>query len=302
MEAALYQHILTTGAWVNLSTRAKWSLSGNDRVRYLNGQVTQDIRRVRPDETSYACVTNVKGRIEADIHVHALGESLIVDAPEDLRETLGIRLERYIIADDAVLEDVTDAWQLWHLIGGTWDTAYPLPETARVVKSTRFGLPGHDLWLPAELPHPSDLTPVLSTADVETFRIVQNVPAWPQELNGDTFPPEAGLEKTAMSFTKGCYIGQEVLSRIKTTGKMPRELIAWTTDAPDAQITPGAVLKRDEKEVGVITSTARHPASQQIIGLGYIRQGAAGLDSELLVGDGLSSIAPRVKISAQLNP
>lgn len=118
MNADLYQTTLTTGAWVDLSSRAKWRLTGADRVRYLNGQVTNDVRNARADTALHACVTNVKGRIEGDIYLHAEGENLVFDAPADLRETLGIRLERYIIADDAVLEDITDDWQLWHHIGG----------------------------------------------------------------------------------------------------------------------------------------------------------------------------------------
>ena len=117
MDAELYQSLLAKGGCVDLSARAKWRLSGADRVRYLNGQVTNDVRTARADEALYACVTNVKGRIEGDVFIHAEGDSLILDAPEALRESLGMRLEKYIIADDAVLEDITDEWRLWHVIG-----------------------------------------------------------------------------------------------------------------------------------------------------------------------------------------
>lgn len=294
MNANLYQTILTTGAWVDLSTRAKWRLSGADRVRYLNGQVTNDVRTARADSSLHACVTNVKGRIEGDIYLHSEGESLVFDAPADLRETLGIRLERYIIADDAVLEDITEDWQLWHWIG---DAA---PEGFVTVKATRFGIPGHDLWLPSSSALPSDLSPQLTATEAETFRVLQRVPAWPSELNVETFPQEAGLEKTAMSFTKGCYIGQEILSRIKTTGKMPRELIAWET-ADSAELTSGGHLHFGERDIGVITSVARHPVTGRCVGLAYIRQGSAAADSVLLVGGEMSSIGPQLKISALLN-
>jgi len=292
MDADLYHQILATGVWVNLSTRAKWRLSGADRVRYLNGQVTNDVRTARADVALHACVTNVKGRIEGDIFIHSDGDSLILDAPEGLRESLGARLEKYIIADDAMLEDITDEWQLWHWIGRE-------PE-GRGVEAERFGLPGHDLWLPAT--QASSLSQTLSAEDAETFRILQKVPVWPNELNGDIFPPEAGLEKSAMSFSKGCYIGQEVLSRIKTTGKMPRELVAWeaTSEVSDG-IATGASLRLAAREIGLITSVARHPVTHRPAGLGFIRQGAAGMDSELLVGDGLASIGAHVKISALLN-
>lgn len=292
MDANLYQSLLAKGGCVDLSARAKWRLSGADRVRYLNGQVTNDVRAARADEALYACVTNVKGRIEGDVFIHAEGDSLILDAPEALRESLGMRLEKYIIADDAVLEDITDEWRLWHVFGDE-------KEGADGVRSRRFGIPGYDVWLAsADTP---DLPALLSAKDAEAFRILQRIPAYPRELNADTFPQEAALEKTAMSYTKGCYIGQEILSRIKTTGKMPRELIAWEAAGGEQGILVGTGLFLGDKSVGVITSMTRHPLSGVLTGLGFIRQGVASVDSVLLVGSGVSNIGPVIKISALLN-
>ncbi len=303
MDAELYQSLLAKGGCVDLSARAKWRLSGADRVRYLNGQVTNDVRTARADEALYACVTNVKGRIEGDVFIHAEGDSLILDAPEALRESLGMRLEKYIIADDAVLEDITDEWRLWHVIGEMRNEKLEMGnaegEEKNGVRSERFGIPGFDVWLPAS--EPSALGPLLSAEDAEAFRILQRIPAYPSELNADTFPQEAGLEKTAMSYTKGCYIGQEILSRIKTTGKMPRELIAWEAAGGEGGIMVGAALFLGDKSVGTITSLTRHPLSGVLMGLGFIRQGAAAVDSVLLVGSGVSNIGPVIKISALLN-
>lgn len=271
MDAALYSRILAEGAWINLSSRAKWRLSGGDRIRYLNGQVTQDVRPARADRAVYACVTNVKGKIEGDVFIHASpdGSSLLLDAPADLRDDLGLRLDKYIIADDALLEDITDEWQIWHrLLPGDISVA----EGAHsLVNETRFRLPGQDLWLPAGAPPPKGLD--LSAEDAETLRILQKVPAFPQELNSDTFPQEAGLETTAMSFNKGCYIGQEILSRIKTTGKMPRQVIAWTAETELPVQT--ALLDANGKEIGSITSVAVHPQTGQWTGLAMVRQSAA---------------------------
>lgn len=301
MEAALYQTILSQGAYVDLSSRAKWRLSGADRVRYLNGQVTQDVRSVTSDKALHACVTNVKGRIEGDIFIHADADSLLFDAPAGLRESLGARLERYIIADDATLEDVSEPWQLWHCIEAAPGTADRSENGYVRLKNNRFGLEGYDLWLPPGSPPPRLGLPQLSVEDSETLRILRGVPAWPQELNTEVFPPEAGLEKTAMSFTKGCYIGQEVLSRIKTTGKMPNTLVMWeAAEGDESLLEPGATLSLD-REIGKITSVARHPVSGRRVGLAFIRLGATSLDSKLLVGNGLSSIATHVKISALPN-
>lgn len=278
MTADFFQQITTHGAAVNLSSRAKLRLTGADRIRYLNGQVTNDMRQAQTDESIYACVTDVKGRIAADVFVHAEGDSLLLDAEPDLRETLGMRLERYIVADDVELTDVTEEWQLWHVWGGTDTPA----STANIhcsnecphhfLHSSRFATLGIDLWLPASVPPPTfDAHPILSEADLETWRILQKIPRWPQELNAETFPPEAELEAKAMNFTKGCYIGQEVLSRIKTTGKMPREMIAFESSLP---VNSGDELWI-EKTVGKVTSVTKHPATGQTIGLAMIRQGSS---------------------------
>lgn len=274
MTADLYSAISTQGAWVNLYSRAKWRLSGADRVRYLNGQVTNDVRTAKSSTALYACVTNLKGKIEADIFIHASpdGESLLLDADASLRESLGMRLERYIIADDAVLEDVTDDWQLWHRISPSDGTENPASaEGHHLTNEYRFDLPGYDLWLPTASASPSET--YLSEAEAETLRILKRVPAYPHELNADTFPQEADLETRAMSFTKGCYIGQEILSRIKTTGKMPRQLIAWTSET--AQTHGELLLNAEGKEVGQITSATWDPEKQIYVGLAFVRQAAA---------------------------
>ena len=276
MTSELLQHITTHGAAVNLSSRAKFRLTGADRVRYLNGQVTNDMRRVKPDGSIYACVTDVKGRIAADVFVHAEGDSLLLDAEPGLRETLGMRLERYIVADDVELTDVTEDWQLWHV----WSAADTPARMENIhfdserapcsLHSSRFGPPGLDLWLPASAPAPTfDALPILNEADLESWRILQKMPRWPHELNAETFPPEAGLESKAMDFTKGCYIGQEVLSRIKTTGKMPREMISFESGV---EVNAGDELWI-EKAVGKVTSVTKHPATGLNIGLAMIRQG-----------------------------
>ena len=274
MTAELFQQITTHGAAVNLSSRAKFRLTGADRVRYLNGQITNDVRRVKADETLYACVTDVKGRTAADVFVHSRHEALLLDAEPDLREALSMRLERYIVADDVELTDVTEEWQLWHVFGATKDTAasqqHSIETQGPSLRSTRYGVAGQDIWLPASATAPSfDSLPLLNDADLETWRILQKIPRWPRELSAETFPPEAGLERQAMDFAKGCYIGQEVLSRIKTTGKMPREMIAFESEV---LVNAGDELWH-EKVVGKVTSVTQHPVTGLTLGLAMVRQG-----------------------------
>ena len=275
MTPELYTTLLTQGAAANLSGRAKFRLTGKDRVRYLNGQVTNDTRKAASDRTVYACVTDAKGRIAGDVYIHAADDALYLDAEAGLRETLAMRLERYIVADDVELTDVTEDWQLWHVWG---QIEHPTPHTLRC---DRFGAPGFDIWLPATDPVPQFGTcPVIGEEDLETWRILQRVPRWPHELNAETFPPEAGLTDRAMDFAKGCYIGQEILSRIKTTGKMPREMLAFESAST---VAAGDELLTD-KVVGTVTSVTVDPASGKTLGLAMVRQGTAGLELRTAAG------------------
>ncbi|MCB1208873.1 MAG: folate-binding protein YgfZ [Verrucomicrobiales bacterium] len=290
---------MSTAARIDLSNRAKWRLSGGDRVRYLNGQVTNDVRRATASQAVYAMVTDIKGRICGDLVIHADpdGQSLLLDAEPDLRENLGARLERYIIADDAVLEDITEDWQICHAI----DT----DALEGGIASTRYGQPGWDLWRPtgAALPENISALPLLSDAEVEALRIQRGIPRYPNELNLEAFPPEAGLETHAMDFAKGCYIGQEVLSRIRTTGKMPRELVQWRASDLNTEICGGDHLflageNAPTKAIGVVTSVTGSPGEGGCTGLAYVKLGAAEVDSVLLVGPDMPKIDSLIQITA----
>lgn len=309
MTAARFEQIEREGGWVDLSDRAKFRLTGADRVRFLNGQVTNDVRAANACETIYACVTDIKGRIAGDVFIHAAAQedALLIDAEPTLREVLGPRLERYIIADDVALSDVTDEWRLWHAFGRAAESADSMGGGTIRVKSDRLGNGGLDIWFPvtASISPPCAPGSVLSAEEFEVLRILRGVPRFPNELNGDIFPPEAALDDRAMSYTKGCYIGQEILSRIRTTGKMPRELVRWTAAGQGGGIArgsrvflPGAGVGA---EVGMITSITEHPLLERPTGLAYLKRGSAVVDSELPVGSDAPTIALKIKISPILN-
>lgn len=290
MTPELFQQLEQSGGVVDLSDRAKFMLTGSDRVRYLNGQVTNDVRRAKTSESVYACVTNLKGKIEADGFIHAgENDSLLMDAEPGLREPLAMRLERYIIADDVDLRDVTDDWRLFHFFGAAANEV----TGGRAVKTEgRFGQQGVDLWLPASAERPSFAAPLISAEDAEIWRICHGIPRWPLELNAETFPAEAGLQNRAMDYAKGCYIGQEILSRIKTTGKMPRSLVRWMGGPvkPESNELYTRTEEGVEKGIGAITSACLHPVLDRWIGLAYVRQGTEATHSLLLA----DKVTPRM--------
>lgn len=311
MTAEEFQEIEGRGGRVQLSGRACFRLTGADRLRFLNGQVTNDVRLAGSQEALHACVTDIKGHIVGDGFIHASSgdESLYLDAEPDLREVLGPRLERYIIADDVEMTDVTDEWRIWHVFGAGCTepgARSELPEGSKFLKSSRLGVGGVDIWLPATAGaiEPRASCPLLSLEDFEQYRILRGIPRFPNELNSDTFPPEAGLDDCAVSYTKGCYIGQEILSRIRTTGKMPRVLVQWRMKRGSAgRVEPGDTLfvsqeSGGSKPAGKITSVAWHPVLERNAGLAFLRQGLAVVDSELPVGGDTPRIDAQVEISS----
>lgn len=248
---------------LDLGTRCLLHLHGPDAVRYLNGQVTQDVRKLlaAPQQALPACVTDAKGRLQAFVTLYlrdANGPSLWIEAPLAVREILFARLSRYLIADDAEIDDISDDYRLTHHLGQEF--------AAGDFSHARLGVAGFDRWLAAEEVAPT--ADLLSTEQAERLRIEHGIPAWGHELQEGLLPPEAGLDATAISYQKGCYIGQEVISRIKSAGKVNRRLSHFVldNDAP----TDTVLLDESGAEIGSLTSVA-HPFA-----LGYLSKKAFG--------------------------
>ena len=282
--------------YLDLSDRAKLRLAGGDRVRFLNGQVSNDVRQANAERSVYTGVMTIKGKLCADAFVHGHDDFLLVDAEPDLREALAARLERYIIADDVTLEDVTDAFSLLHLIdfaadAGTGHLPTVRPALAALgpglwtVESLRYGRLGLDVFYPPELDGAvrrclhAGFTELNEDA-AEAWRIVAGVPRWGAELDENTMPAEAGIEERAVSYAKGCYIGQEIVSRVKSVGHVNRQLrgLRATDSSPlFAGMTlhlPAADDGQLGKEVGRITSAAASAGhgGAQFVALGYVRR------------------------------
>lgn len=287
MTGERWNRIRGVGGMVDLSKRAKWLLTGEDRMRYLNGQVTQDVRKATTGKAVYACVTDAKGRVFGDVFVRVAvdGKGLLLDAEEDLRETLGLRLDRYIVADDAEIVDVTEDWEIEHFFG----------ESATGVEGAceceRYGVAGVDLWRPKGESR-TLAGEMVTESEVEVLRVMNGVARYPFELNGEVFPPEAGVELRAIDYNKGCYIGQEVLSRIRTSKKMPRELVNWRLDGEGAVVVGDAVGLPGEggRVLGAVTSVVVDPETGGAVGLAYVKLGTVPDDSRLLVGNDLATI------------
>jgi folate-binding protein YgfZ len=270
--------------FLDLSGRAKFRITGTDRLRFLNGQITNDLRKASETSAIEACILNAKGKTDAHIYVSASGDSFLVDAAADLRETLKVRLERYVIADDVQLEDVTDQFSLFHVLSHQ----SPTVENGRIVSGLRFAEPGWDIWGDAAQ-HRVSLQELSSQWDLcdsdaaEVMRIEQGIPRWGRELTNDIIPIEANLEQRAIDYQKGCYIGQEVISRIKMSGQTNKRLCGLIS-LDDLALHPGMKLAAPSapgKETGWITSNTRSEQLGKEIALGYVKRGFNSANTRL---------------------
>ncbi|RFC44291.1 MAG: aminomethyltransferase/hypothetical protein [Verrucomicrobia bacterium] len=294
----------------DLSGRTRILCSGADRLRYLNGQLTQDLKRLAPGRALPACVTSAKGRLQAEVWVSfAEGAEgpIVLDAAPELHETLAARLERYIVADAVELEDHTGREGLLHCLSFSPEPSSPPEPLAHTpaesrksplpamllgfprVAVSRLGEDGWDVLVPldrlegvkAELGSlfGGRLGGLLGSAgDWERRRIMRGIPAWGAELDENTLPPEAGLERTHIDYHKGCYIGQEVISRLKSVGHVNRTLRLFSGSGP-AVPESGAVFFSDAGvEAGVLTSVCRGEGAD-FWALGYLKRAHSAADS-----------------------
>ncbi len=293
------------GGWIDIPGCCIFRLSGPDAARYLNGQITR-VPPSDPAQKIHACVPTVKGKLVADVFVGAGGDgSFWIDGPGGVRAELGARLGRYLIADDAELADETDSLALLHFLSPL-DGVPSVPSglagvAVHVAGAARLGRPGLDVLLPRSVAgafvqdHPSLF---LSRECVETIRVGAGIPAWGSELDESVFPAEAGLDRTSVDFHKGCYVGQEVVSRIESVGRVNRLLVHLLSEAP---LHPGDILTAtDGSAVGSTTSAAWSFDLDKWLALGYVKRDWSAPGTHLIAGTNRD--APGVPVQVRALP
>jgi folate-binding protein YgfZ len=364
-----------TAGVLDLSFRGRLCLMGADRVRFLHGQVTNDVIRLRIGDGCYAALVTAKGKMQSDLNIYCLPDELLLDFEPGLSEIISQRLEKYIIADDVQVVDATPHYGQLSVQGPKAESVvrsldlFPaIPDVpfsfVKVADTTlgeiylinharllplnptpagageAFGLRGQAQRDPAlvdgiegdcETKAPSPLrsagalqsgfdlfvpaAALSAVADrviaaarqsggqacgwqaLETARIEAGIPRFGVDMDETNIPLETGLENRAVSFNKGCYIGQEVIARIRTYGQVAKALRGLRL-ADDLKPLPakGDKLFHAGKEVGYVTSALASPTFKANIALGYVRKEVNQIGTELTVrmsaGESLAKIVP----------
>jgi tRNA-modifying protein YgfZ len=285
-------------AFFDLSRRVKLRVTGKDRERFLNGQLTNDVRKAAETRSIAACILNPKGKLNAFVFVTMDGESFLLDADAELRQWLQPRLDRYLIADDVQLADESEQWSMFHVLG---ETAPALPRGLEAVSVVRFVEAGHDVWAEASrreelLQHLSLGATCCNSDDAEVLRIERGIPRWGRELTDEIIPIEANLEKQTIDYEKGCYIGQEVISRMKMSGQTNKKLCGLVS-LNGAALSRGMKLfpaSPETKEVGWVTSASWSQRLGKQIALAYVKRGWNRANTELNASDEKTTVPVEV--------
>jgi tRNA-modifying protein YgfZ len=259
-----YKAAVVNGGVVRRADRGVLAVAGADRAAWLQGLLTNDIESLKEGESRYAAYLTPQGRMISDMNVIERGGRILLDVPEPLAASLRDRLDGLIFSEDVqVTNESTTLW-VWTVIGKD--------RLDDVIGET----------LPAEL---TALTPV-EFDTFEVMRIERGVPRFLADMDEDTIPLEAGIEDRAISFTKGCYVGQEVIVRVTTRGggRVAKKLVRWVADA-SAEIVPlrDAKVFSFDREIGRVTSAAFSPTITRVVGLGYVHRDFTAAGTEITV-------------------
>ncbi len=311
-----YRALHEDALWVDRTARdARIDVRGPDAADWLQGLLTQDVKALQDGQGAHAAYLTPQGRMVADLRVFRRSDGFLLETVADAREALLSRLDQFVIMEDVTVADASDTLGCLTVLGPAAAAAVAacagldaatlsalpehahlsLPSTGGLVASTReFGVPGFDLFGPiaevegwrgclqGRVPRGGD--EVLDTARIEAGR-----PRFGVDMHEDTIPLEAGIQDRAISFTKGCYVGQEVVIRIlhRGHGRVARRLV-WLEQAPhgpDApDWTPGATVHLGEQAVGALTSACWSPSRGGLLAIAMVHRDAAEPGTTVSVG------------------
>jgi folate-binding protein YgfZ len=310
---AEFRALLAECGVYDLRGRVKIVLTGSDRVRWLNGMTTNNIRDLADGHGLYAFVLNPQGHIQADLFAFQRGEHILVDIDGELREKVLAHFDHYIIADDVEVADVSAKLAAIGLSG---------PQSIEILKRAGIAAPelqpleladlvwngvgitllrgegaasSWQVWMGSEnfdrlweALVAAGARPAGSDA-LELFRIAEGIPRYGVDIRERDLPQETRQDR-ALHFAKGCYVGQEIVERIRSRGAVHRVFSGFFVDG--ALPPAGAKIQADGKDVGEITSAASLPraAGPRSVALGYIRR-------EALTGKNLSAGESRLAVN-----
>jgi tRNA-modifying protein YgfZ len=308
-----YDALMNSAALIDLSNRGRIRVTGEDRARLLHAMCTNHVQQMKPGDGLYAFFLNAQGRILADAYLLCFEDHFLIDTGQGTRESLYQHMDQYIIADDVTLEDVTGQTFCCGIEGPkAFDTAAQCELQAphhryahmkagefEVANIAATGAHGVRIYGPlqdkeAAMARIEAAGAIAATEqDAETARIENFVPRFGCEISDHTLPQETQL-MNALHFQKGCYLGQEIVERIRSRGHVNRLLMGFRIELPATAPEPGTKLMVEGQPAGEVTSSAVSP--EAVFGMAYVRApGARSGAMAEIDGHAAALFAPRVQ-------
>jgi folate-binding protein YgfZ len=315
VSAAAYDAARHRAAFLDRSHRGRIVVSGSERASYLQGLLTNDIVALKTGQGCYAAYLTAQGRMIADLDVYELGDVLLLAMGGGVKDAVMAKLDQFIFSEDVQLGDVSGTFAQIAIVGPeapavvasivrdlSRDALRGMTEhgnaraewaggAAIVTAIADTGEPGFDLYV--ERPQSTALKVALAAAGAieldeataEAVRIEAGVPLFGRDMDQETIPLEAGIESRAISFSKGCYVGQEVIIRVlhRGHGRVARKLVGLTLDGDEIP-APGAAVRSGDREIGSVTSSTSSPARRRPIALAYLHRDFLVPDTIVTVG------------------
>ena len=304
-----YEALRNRAAWLDLSARGKIKLTGEDRARLLHAMTTNHIQQLTPGTGCYAFFLNDKGRVLADANILCRADYFLLDVEPETRQPLYQHLDRFIIADDVTIEDASDALATIAVEGPQAAALLeragaPVPDgeyssvdwnESTIARLNSTGSPGFFIFLPV-----SEKAAVISRleaagaepAGAEAARVVRlehGKPRYSEDIS-ERFLAQEANQPHALHFSKGCYLGQEIVERVRSRGQIHRVLMPLVLDTKEPP-APGAKLQIDTTSVAEITSAAYSPALGKVVALAYVRTEHARPHEQMTLGDIRAEVA-----------
>lgn len=323
--AAENRAVRTASGLFDFSFRGKFRVKGRDHVKLLQRLVSNDVKKLTPGQGTYATLLNAQGHIVVDLRLYCAEDCFLADVEADLRDKAMQSIRRYIIADQVEIEPL-DLYALAlqgptarGLLEKTLHIDVPVSNEyahfpanyaglpIRVVRATSTGEEGYEVWVNAAGMDavwgaacgqaPSYGTLPCGFEALESLRIEAGIPRYGSELGEDVIPLEAGL-LNAISFNKGCYVGQEIVERARSRGHVNWKLTGLVVDS-EYPIPPGEKALVDGREVTEVTSSCLSPAMGKSIALGYVRREFTEVGAKLTFASGETAVVAALPFVAQ---
>lgn len=283
-----YERLRGNAGIVERSDRGVVRLDGDDRRTFLQGLLTNDIQALAPGSSCYAAWLTPQGRMIADMHVLETGQCVLLDVRGAQAASLAEHLDTLIFSEDVHVRDASSDYRRIAIVG---PNARELVEQAHLqdpqvgsdhLQDPAWIVPVFDLFVSAAAaPAFVNALHAAGAVDVgrdtlDVLRVESGVPLFGVDMDEDTIPLEAGIESRAISVTKGCYVGQEVIVRVlhRGHGRVAKKLVPLAIDvsSESALPAPGTKIVKDGKEIGRLTSVAWSPTLGKGAALGYVHR------------------------------